>query len=425
MFSDSRPVSWSKNSVIYEVNVRQYTPEGTFEAFEAHLPRLQKLGVDILWFMPIHPISIKKRNGKLGSYYAVQDYKQVNREFGTSGDFKRIVKKAHDMGFKVLLDLVANHTGWDHKWVDKNPDWYEKDSHGEIIHPQEFHWPDVAQLNYENNEMRTEMINIMKYWVEEFDIDGYRADYANGVPVDFWETARKELDKLKPMYMLAEDDKVQELLDNAFDSNYGWELTNLMIDIAAGKKTAQDVNTYLANVKNTYPEGTYPMNFITNHDMNSGNTTAELYGEAEKTMAALMFTLPGIPLLYSGQEAGLDKRLAFFEKDRIDWSDLSLQAFYERLIQLKKENEALWNGAHGGTVNILDGENTKVLVFERKKNNNNVLVIMNLTGETASTTFSTGTSSRMYTCYFTSAKVEFNQHHVHELKPWEFHIFVQ
>ncbi len=425
MLPDSRMINWLEKAVIYEVNIRQYTPEGTFEAFETHLPRLKNLGVDILWFMPIHPISEKKRNGTLGSYYAVQDYKKVNPEFGTMNDFKRLVDKAHEMGFKVILDLVANHTGWDHKWIEEKPHWYQCDSNGEIIHPQEFHWPDVAQLNFEDNDMRSEMINVMKYWVAEVNVDGYRADYANGVPVDFWETARKELDKIKPVFMLAEDDKMYELLEKAFNCNYGWQLTHILKDIANGKKSAQDIKNYLADVEEIYPEGTYPMHFITNHDMNSGNTTFELYGESEKTMAVLTFTLPGIPLIYSGEEAGLNKRLEFFVKDTIDWSDLSMQSFYTKLIHMKKENQALWNGNSGGTVIFLESGNEQILAFEREKGANKLLVIMNLSAADASTTLTTSSSDGSYQCYFSESKFDWGQNQMIELKPWEFLILVQ
>ena len=236
--SQTKVPAWSKNSVIYEVNVRQYTHEGTFKAFEAHLPRLKDLGVDILWFMPIHPISEIERKGTLGSYYAVQDYKAINPEFGTLDDFKALVETAHDMGFKILLDIVANHTGWDNDWIN-NDGWYTTNSEGEIVSPsgQGTTWPDVAELNYDNHEMRAEMIEVMKFWIEEIGVDGYRADYANGVPVDFWEAVRKELDEIKEVYMLAEDNKVYELLEHAFNSNYGWDLRHVINQIAQDRKS--------------------------------------------------------------------------------------------------------------------------------------------------------------------------------------------
>jgi glycosidase len=225
---------WSKNATIYEVNVRQYTKEGTFKAFAEHLTRLRQMGVDILWFMPIHPISEKNRKGTLGSYYAVQDYKAVNPEFGTLEDFKSVVDQAHDMGFKVLIDWVANHTGWDNQWIKDHPEWYKKDSTGNMIAP--FDWTDVAQLDYGNQEMREAMIDALSYWVSEADIDGYRCDVAGMVPVDFWANAREQLNEIKPVFMLAEDESEIALLEEAFNMNYGWEFHHIMNGIAKGKK---------------------------------------------------------------------------------------------------------------------------------------------------------------------------------------------
>jgi glycosidase len=234
---------WSHDAVIYEVNVRQYTPEGTFDAFSKHLPRLQELGVKVLWFMPIHPISVKNRKGSLGSYYAVQDYKKVNPEFGTFDDFKKLVEQAHDMGFKVILDWVANHTGWDGTWISNHPEWYNRDSLGQII-PPVADWSDVADLNYNMSEMRAAMIDALKFWVAEANIDGYRCDVAGMVPVDFWEEARAELDKIKPVFMLAEDESESELLVNAFNANYGWELHHIMNMGAKGEAGVPEVKAY-------------------------------------------------------------------------------------------------------------------------------------------------------------------------------------
>ena len=423
----SRDPQWIKNSVIYEVNWRQYTKEGTIKAFEEHLPRLKELGVDVLWFMPIHPISKEKRIDTLGSYYSVADYKAVNPELGTLDEFKALVDKAHDMGFKIILDWVANHTGWDNEWI-KNPGWYTQDSDGNIIWPAGTNWQDVADLNYDNSEMRSAMLDAMKFWVKEVDIDGYRCDYAVGVPQDFWETAAAELNSIKPVFMLAEDDTNFNFLTNAFHSNYGWPLFHILNDVAKGNgnKTAIAVKSNLQSIS-YFPNGTYPMNFITNHDENSWNGTEfERLGDAVKTMAALTFTAPGIPLIYSGQEAGLNKRLAFFVKDEISWEDLSMQTFYKELISLKKENKALWNGTAGGNISFLKVDNTKaILAFYREKDDNRVVVIMNLTSKPVKETVKTEGIEGEYRIFSTNDTINLEKNHSLELQPWEYKILVK
>jgi glycosidase len=344
---------WSKNAVMYEVNVRQYTPEGTFLAFEEHLPRLKEMGVDILWFMPIQPISKKNRKGSLGSYYSVKDYKAVNPEFGTLDDFKALVKRAHEMGFKVMIDWVGNHTGWDNVWMKDHKDWYTQDSLGNVVSPVA-DWHDTADLNYNNQQMRQAMLDALKFWVKETDIDGYRCDFAGGVPTEFWEKARLSLDSIKPVFMLGENQDQMDLLNKAFNVNYGWAFHHLMNEVAQGKKTAQAMDSLLVREDSVYPEKTYALQFTSNHDENSWNGTEyERLGDAVKTMAILSFTVPGMPLIYTGQEAGLNKRLAFFEKDSIDWNNLDMQQFYQKLIQLKKTQPALWNGEAGGQLTIV------------------------------------------------------------------------
>jgi glycosidase len=416
---------WSKNSVMYEVNVRQYTKEGTFKAFEAHLPRLKELGVDILWFMPIHPISKKNRIGTLGSYYAVQDYKAINPEFGTSEDFKALVEKAHEMGFKVLIDWVGNHTGWDNAWTS-HPEWYTTNSEGNIVIPPGTNWQDVADLNYGNADMQAAMMDAMKYWVKEFDIDGYRADYASGVPTAFWESARGELEKIKPVYMLAEDDTQIKLLRHAFNSNYGWELYNLMNGIAKGLRDAEQVKLYAARMEKQYPEGTYPLQFTSNHDENSWTGTEyERLGEAVKAMAALSFTVPGMPLIYSGQEAGLNKRLQFFDKDEISWDDLTMQPFYQELIRLKHDNPALWNGKAGGVFNSIEADDTHILVFERKKDDNTVIVVMNLSAASVKGTIKAGTSAGTYKTFPSQTTIDLKEEQSIVLGPWEYRIYTK
>ena len=373
---------WSKNAVMYEVNVRQYTPEGTFKAFETHLPRLKELGVDILWFMPIYPISEKNRKGGLGSYYSIRDYKATNPEFGNMDDFKALVNHAHQMGFKVMLDWVGNHSGWDNQWIVDHKDWYTQDSLGNVIPPNP-DWHDVADLNYDNKGLRHAMLDAMKFWVKDVNIDGYRCDYAGGVPTDFWETARRTLDSIKPVFMLDENQDQMDLLNKAFNMNYGWSFHHLMNEVAQGKKTAHSMDSLLATIASTYPQNTYPLQFTSNHDENSHNGTEyERLGEAVKTMAVMTFTVPGMPLIYTGQEAGLNKRLLFFDKDSVDWSNLEMQQFYKKLIQLKKGQPALWNGEAGGQLTIVTTTMPKkVLAFTRVKDNSQILAIFNLTAQ--------------------------------------------
>lgn len=418
--------AWTKNAVIYEVNIRQHTEEGTFNAFTEHLPRLKEMGVDILWLMPVFPIGSEFRKVSqtklveeledpneaekyLGSYYSIRDYRTVNPEFGTEEDFHRLVEKAHSMGMYVILDIAANHTSWDHAWINEHPDYYlqvdtanppwRKDwmeEHPDYfkrlrelgmtypIDPDETDWWDTAELDYDNPELRREMTEILTYWVKNYNIDGYRADVAGRIPCDFWDTAKAALDDVKDVFMLAEDEAQVCLLREAFHMNYAWELHHIMNDVAAGEKTAQDLYTYYQKQDTLYDPDIYRMNFITNHDENSWNgTVAERMGEASDVFAMLTFTLPGMPLLYSGQEIGLDKRLKFFERDPIQWHESPLESFYTQLISIKKSNPALWNGGYGGTFEPVYFENYKdeVFAFQRLTDENEVLVIANLSGE--------------------------------------------
>jgi glycosidase len=420
---EENPLAWSDDAVMYEVNVRQYTPEGTFNAFAGHLPRLKELGVEILWFMPVHPIGEANRKGTLGSYYSIKDYKSVNPEFGTFDDFKSLVDKAHDMGFKVLIDCVANHSAWDNVWMENHKDWYTQDSLGNVV-PPVADWSDVADLNYDNQEMRAAMLDAMKYWISEAGIDGYRCDYAGGVPADFWEEARASLDSIKPVFMLAEDQDHLDLLEKAFNCNYGWAMHHYMNEIYSGEKSVSDIKSYFAQVDSTYPEGTYPLQFTSNHDENSWNGTAyERLGDAVKTFAVLSFTVPGMPLIYSGQEAGLNKRLEFFEKDEIDWAhEPSMAELYQKLIDLKQQNPALWNGKAGSKIKFLKtSEPETLLAFKREKGEDAVMVIMNLSPESVSGTVKI--DQKVYTEYFTGDKITVGDNINIGIKPWDYLVF--
>lgn len=295
--------SWAVKSTIYEVNVRQYSTAGDFKSVTKSLPRLKRLGVSILWLMPIHPISKVKRKGTLGSPYSVADYKGINPEFGSAEDFQALIDEAHRLGMKVIIDWVANHSGWDNPWL-ANESWYHRDLNGKIISPNN-DWTDVAWLDYENPQMRAAMIDAMKYWVTEFDIDGFRADVAGLVPVTFWESANTELQTIKPLFMLAEEQGTTDMLNKAFIANYNWELKDRINALATGLTIPVSLLKYVNKLPSTYPTGAIPMNFITNHDENSWNGSEyRRLGAAVPAMAALTFTLPGIPLIYSGQEVG-------------------------------------------------------------------------------------------------------------------------
>ncbi len=416
---------WSKNAVMYEVNVRQYTPEGTFKAFETQLPRLKELGVDILWFMPIYPISEKNRKGSLGSYYSIHDYKAVNPEFGSLDDFKALVAKAHEMGFKVMLDWVGNHTGWDNQWISDHKDWYTQDAKGNVIPPNP-DWKDVADLNYDNPKMRRAMVDALKFWVKDVQVDGYRCDYAGGVPTDFWETARTSLDSVKPILMLAENEDQMDLLNKAFNLNYGWSFHHLMNDVAKGKRTAMALDSSIMKTNKSYPVGTYSLQFLTNHDENSNNGTEfERMGEAVKTMAALSFTVPGMPLIYTGQEVGLNKRLLFFEKDQVDWSKPEMQPFYQKLIKLKKEQMALWNGTAGGApVIIQTSVPLKVMAFMREKDQSQVLAVFNLSADPIETTINLPQSGE-YQEYFSGESKKLDKSTALQLDKWAYKVFIR
>jgi glycosidase len=370
------------SSVMYEVNVRQFTPEGTFNAFSEHLPRLQDLGVNILWFMPIHPISLEKRKGSLGSYYAVKDYYDVNPEFGSKQDFKNLVNKAHDLGFKVIIDWVANHTGWDNQWIVDNPEWYTQDF-GKIIHPEGTDWTDVADLNFNDNDLRKEMTNAMKYWVREFDIDGFRADVAGQVPTSFWESARREIEKVKPVFMLAENEGNMRLLDFAFDTNYQFRFYGVLKDVANNKRRPSEITVALNNMKLNYKGGIFPFVYTTNHDENSwDDALPNIFKDATKAMNVLIFTIPAMPLIYNGQEINSDRSLRFFEKDLIVWDNFEsneYHLFYKQLIQLKRNNQALWHDSMNNLVSI--SVINDVLIYSLAKDNNKVSVIINLSNQ--------------------------------------------
>lgn len=376
-------LAWANTATIYEVNIRQYSPEGTINAFTENLDRLQHMGVKILWMMPIQPIGKERRKGTEGSYYSISDYTAINPEFGTMEDFKNLVKEAHARDMKVILDWVANHTSYDHPWTESHPEWYTRDSLGTIIPPVD-DWSDVADLNYLEKGLWKGMREQMKFWVEEADVDGFRCDVAMMVPMEFWNGTRQALDSLKPMFMLAEAEG-GDFHETAFDMTYGWENHHIFNKIAAADMDLSHLKEYLAKEDTNYAPEDLRMNFITNHDENSWNgTVKERMGANGLNYYVLCVGMKrAMPLIYSGQEAGLNKRLEFFEKDPIDWADTSRYAFYRAMSKLKAEHPALLNGAGQSAMNFINSPNPKLLAFSRNSNGKQVLFCINFGNEPA------------------------------------------
>lgn len=377
---------WAKNAVIYEVNIRQYTPEGTINAFSDHLPRLKEMGVDILWIMPVFPISTTRKKGELGSYYAVSDFTEINPAFGTKEDFINLIDKIHAYDMKIIMDWVPNHTGWDHTWISEHPDFYKKDSSGNITDPiddqgNSFGWEDVAALDYSNPKMRDAIIADLVHWVKDHNVDGYRMDIAFGPPHDFWTQFADTITKVKKdIFLLAEAEDPWLLNEHTFHAMYGWSFHHLMNHIAKREKKAYDIQIWRDSTLSHVVKGNY-MHFTSNHDENSWNGTEfERMGDLHKTFAILVHTFDGIPLIYSGQEEPLKKRLEFFQKDDIEFSKYEYADFYLKLNKLKHENEALWNLPYGGEL-IRIGDAEDIYAYKREKNGNKVVVMLNFTNQ--------------------------------------------
>lgn len=395
---------WASNATIYEVNTRHMTPEGNFKALQTHLERIRAMNVDILWLMPIHPISVEKRKATndlflsdiedpeerknyLGSPYSVADYRAINPDYGTMEDFKVLLAKAHELGMKLIIDWVPNHTGWDHPWITEHPDWYTQDADGNIIDPIDYNtgkswgWVDVADLNYDNEEMRQEMIATMKFWIEEIGIDGFRVDVAHGIPQDFWDEACPELVKANPdIFLLAESAVPSNLNNKTFHADYGWSLHHLLNEIARSEKKASEIDEWLRNDRETYKEG-FHMHFTSNHDENTwAGTVFERMGDAHLTMAAFTVCFEGMPLLYSGMEEPMRKRLAFFTKDTIGFKDYAYSDFYTKLFDLKHNNKALGNGSYGGALQKwFDDEN--IFAFSRENEGDRIIAVFNMSAD--------------------------------------------
>ncbi len=419
-------VEWAASTNIYEVNIRQYTAEGTFNAFAQSLPRLKDMGVQTLWFMPIQPVGEKNRKGTLGSYYSIKNYTSINPEFGTLQEFIKLVKDAQAMGFKLIIDWVANHTAWDHVWTYRHPEFYTKNSSGGFTPPYP-DWADVIDLDYSNKDLWTAMINDMKFWVEETGIDGFRCDMAHLVPLDFWKEARRELDALKPLFWLAETEDAA--YHEAFDASYTWEFLHKMEAFWRKETNIAGLDSVLQKYDTVFPSSAIRMYFTSNHDENShSGTEYERMGDAGKAFAVLCATWNGIPLIYSGQEQPNMKRLAFFEKDTIQWAgDPVLHGFYKTLLSLRKTHPALRAAEAAVTTSRLHTTaNDRIFSFLRKSGDKEVLVLLNLSGEkNVSFTVSDEKIKGLYRNVFTEAEIELSAEKEFVMQPWDYLVFIK
>lgn len=425
-----------ETAVIYEANIRQYSPEGTFDEFTKDIPILKELGVKVIWLMPVFPISETKRKAEggkfasefpeeeqakyLGSYYAVTDFTKINPEFGNKEDFRELVKAAHDNGIYVILDWVPNHTGWDHEWLKNHPEYYTQNEKGEVIHPEGTDWTDVADLNYDNLDMRKEMIEDMVYWVKEEGVDGFRCDVAGSVPLDFWETAISKLRSENDVFMLAEAWEPELLDGDLFDMAYAWDGHHTMNGMAKGEKSVADFDAYIAKINKDYDEDDILMNFITNHDENSWNgTIKERMGDKKELFTALTYAKPGMPLIYSGQEYDMDHRLKFFEKDSIPKRKGAYFDYLKKLGELKNTNPALNGGKNAASYKRLDTEKD-VLMFERSKDGQTLLFVGNFSDKESSIILPKG----IYLDYIRNTKAELTGDPF-RIDPWQYHILIK
>jgi len=428
MNNEFHQASWVRKTNVYEVNLRQYTSEGTLAAFRSHLPRLYDMGVDVLWFMPITPISLKNRKGSLGSYYACSSYTKFNQEFGSTEEFKDFVLEAHQLGMKVIIDWVANHTGCDHEWTKLYPSFYITNNHGEFYDTHG--WDDVIDLDYSNHQMRLEMIKCMQYWVDTCQIDGFRCDMAMLTPLDFWMQARTSFNDSKLLFWLAELDPI----DNphymqVFDSAYTWKWMNATKYFKEqGAQHVHSLRDVLDTYKQILPNSACVALFTSNHDENSWNGTEyERYGEMAIPLAVFSAMFKGVPLLYSGQELPNLKRLAFFDKDIIEWkAKPTLNDFYKKLFLFRRENPVF----ECEPTNIIchfvrNSVDHHVFSFIRKFENNAVLVLINFsTYPLHNVEVEIENCNGVFQELFTSSVQYFHGNHQYfHLQPWGYQVW--
>ncbi len=410
--------AWVSQSTIYEVNIRQYTAEGNFNAFVNHIPRLKDMGVNVLWLMPITPISIKLMKGSLGSYYACSSYTKLNPAFGNEADFLALIKCAHANEMKVIIDWVANHTGASHEWMDQHPEWFTRDEQGNFM--ERNGWDDVVDLNYENSDMRAALIGAMQYWVRNFNIDGFRCDMAHLVPLDFWKEARVACETIKPLFWLAECEHPN--YHPCFDASYAWDWMHVSEKIQNKQAGVNEVYNILERYKH-YPNGALKLFFTSNHDENSWNGTEyEKYNIAAKPWCVFTHTWKGLPLIYSGQELPNHKRLQFFDKDLIEWvEEPALHHFYKTLSDCRKHYSALINGA----TYILPTNSNGAMAYLRHDDNNIILILLNLTHEIQKTAFSHELIMGRFKNVFSGLEFNFNKEVEFELMPGDYIMYVK
>lgn len=415
--------SWSEQSNVYEVNLRQYTASSSVKDFEKSLPRLRKMGVEILWFMPINPIGIEERkmtSSDLGSYYSVRDYKAFNPEFGTMKDWKHMVKLAHSMGFKVIIDWVPNHTSPDNPWIIRHPAFYKRDSLGNTVYDNDY--TDTRNLNYNNAELRDSMIDVMKWWITATGIDGYRCDHVDPIPLDFWQRCIDSLKKIKHVFMLAESEN-PELHKVGFDETYAWKEMWATVEVAKGNKSLHYLDSILNHSIAVFPENAYRLYFTTNHDENSWNGTEfEKYGDAYKAFAVFTQTMyQSVPLIYSGQEVPNKRRLKFFTKDPIIWNKYEMAPFYSTLLHLRRKNPAL--AANATFKRLVTGNDNAIFGYVREKAGHKIVVILNLSKEPQQFTINELTVNGNPLNIFSGKKETINASHVFKMKPWGYLVY--
>ena len=438
VIQDLKTPDWVKNAVIYEINVRQHSKEGTLNNVTKDLQRIKELGVDIVWLMPIYPLCEKnKKCGDhettecLGSHYAAADFEAVNPKYGTMDDLRNLVKRGHEVGLKVILDFVPNHTGWDSKWMKEHPEWFAKDKDGNITDPvnekgEKWGWTDVAQLDHANPKLREAWMQVHEFWIKNADVDGFREDVAGEVPDNYWKELRPRLNKLKPIFMLSEDEGHGKAhFDECFEANYGWGNHGIMKEIYQEKKTADALNAHTEDIKNRFGKRGWQMNFTQNHDENSWNgTEKELFGEGGDCYTALCFTMEGMGLILAGQEMSLNKRLSFFNKDEIDWNGKSRKDFFSTLSNLKHTNKALWNGQNGGELKKIETtDDHKVYAFTREKDGDKVVCVYNMSKEAVKVNLKGDAFVGTFSDVFGKSSATLTKDMSFDLKAFEYHIF--
>ena len=421
---------WSYSAVLYELNVRQFTPEGTFAAARERLPFLRSVGIDAIWLMPIYPIGQQGRKGSLGSYYSIRDYKGINDEFGTAADFREFIAAAHSLGMRVLLDWVANHTARDARWLEEKPyDWYEREADGTAKVPWD--WTDTAKLNYSNHDVWLGQIDAMRYWVEEFNVDGFRCDMAMLVPIEFWQEASNELHRIKSdIFMLAEAEE-DNLFDHAFNMSYQWNIHHIMCDIAKGARRVWDMRNAIHSERAKYPREAMRMSFTSNHDENSWSGSEQSrFGAALDVMTVMTFLMPStMPLIYTGQEVGYNHSFEFFERDAIPaeaYVENRTTELYRRLTSLKHKERALAAGERGGEmIEIENNAKDCMMTFVREVDGSRVVAIVNLSPYTIHADFRTGIYAGKYYDALSGERVVLDDHVERDIAPWQYQILVK